>query len=351
MTKHIGTPLLTAALVISLVGNLLGSQKEDQEKRAASPTFEQALSWFPSNTETLTIAEAFDVPQMLKPPQEIATGFADPFRAGLFEGFGNVIAVEALIGHRVSLALQGERNFDVVSAFGSWRREACSIFFFEQDLGTVWNIIVKPLRAKATKVRSMVGHEVFQFPSTTVMESSFKLKKWQGLFVVRVEPNVLMIASSDRYLEDLLRRRDSKPKERALPKTLPEWQHVDQSTPFYMVRDIPIELPRTFFTGVTWSWKPEKLVVTFVGARPGAEKAIRYLWTGGKDLTLPVQPSIRAEEGRIVVTLMTDKFREDFIPSFFWYRLLVYRVHGDDGTLFSGRAYIPEALRPVPSLH
>lgn len=57
--------------------------------------------------------------------------------------------------------------------------------------------------------------------------------------LVLLEPNIVLCASSDRYLEAVLRGVDQAARTRALPYDLPEWKHVDFDAPVWMLRHVP----------------------------------------------------------------------------------------------------------------
>jgi hypothetical protein len=52
--------------------------------------------------------------------------------------------------------------------------------------------------------------------------------------LVMLEPNIVLCASSDRYLEAVLRGVDQAARTRALPYDLPEWKHIDFDAPVWM---------------------------------------------------------------------------------------------------------------------
>ena len=103
-------------------------------------------------------------------------------------------------------------------------------------------------------MRTLVGREVFVFPSTTVMESGFIQTKWQGTYYVLLKPNTVLCASSDRYLESVLRRVDEAPQARALPDNLPEWKQVNFDAPAWMLRHVPKAQEKVHAVGATASF-------------------------------------------------------------------------------------------------
>jgi hypothetical protein len=161
------------------------------------------------------------------------------------------------------------------------RREGCSIIVFENDLGTAAREWTEGLRGKAKAVRSLVGHEVFVFPSSTVMEGEFKETEWQGNFFVLLDPRTILSATSDRYLESVLQRVKVEPKARALPDTLPEWKHVDLDAPVWMIRHRPRVHKKTRTIGVTAAFRRDGFRVEYIPNRENDEdgKRAKDNWT------------------------------------------------------------------------
>jgi hypothetical protein len=127
-----------------------------------------------------------------------------------------------LAGSKVVLALRGARNLDIVSSFGSLRSEGCAVIVFENNLDDIAKGWLGTVRDGSKEVRRIGNRDVFVFPSTTVMEPWFEQKPWQGTFIVVVQPNTLLCATSDRYLKDVLGRLDAKSVGRAPTHDLPE---------------------------------------------------------------------------------------------------------------------------------
>ena len=74
----------------------------------------------------------------------------------------------------------------------------------------------------------------------------------------------MLCASSDRYLESVLRRADEVPASRALPDDLPEWKQVDFDAPVWMLRHIPKAAGKTHAVGVTAAITRDGFRVTYI---------------------------------------------------------------------------------------
>lgn len=172
----------------------------------------------------------------------------------------------------------------MVSAFGSVRSEGCAILVFAQELGEAAGEWTRMLRKSAKAIRRVAGREVFEFPSTVVMESVFKPKPWQGTFLLQLSPNTLLCAFSDKYLDELLTRIDQPQKKRALAEELPEWKYVKPNAPVWMLRHFPkgqSKEKRRLLDGITWSLTKDRLNVVYVPAGDAAqsiEKRVLKQW-------------------------------------------------------------------------
>lgn len=303
------------------------------------------LKWLPADTETLVVAQSFeiskpepmdlDVPKDLKP---MIQSLALEELMGLGAGDRDLKYLEPLFGKKVRIALTGGRNFEIVSSFGSMRSENCSIIIFEKELGQAGKEWTERVRQDAMAVRQLVGREVFVFPSTTVMEGWHKLEPWQGACFVMLKPDTLLCASSDRYLEELLKRIDKTPMRRALPDSLPEWRHVDPTSAAWMLRHIPEGNPDRLISGATWTWKDDRLQVIYVSlAEKGelVEHSVRKRWnlTQRPRSELPLlearaEKIERRDDGTVAVTIRTKDVGWE--PTF-WFSLQCYVLRGEDG--------------------
>jgi hypothetical protein len=169
-----------------------------------------------------------------------------------------------LRGRKIEHIVSGARSFEGVSSFGGLRSEGCAILIFENDLGEAAREWTESLRKGARAVRALVGREVFVFPSVTVMEPWVKQAPWQGTYLVLLKPNTVLCATSDRYLESVLRRVDQAPEVRALPDGLPEWKHVDFDAPAWMLRHVPRSGNGSHPIGVTAAFTRDRFRLVYV---------------------------------------------------------------------------------------
>ena len=227
-------------------------------------------------------------------------------------------------GRKIECIVSGARNFEGVSKFGSLRCESCTIIVFENDLGDAAREWTQSLRQGAKAVRTLVGREVFVFPSTTVMDRFWKQTKWQGTYFVLLRPNTVLCASSDRYLESVLRRVDEAPETRALPDNLPEWKQVDFEAPAWMLRHIPKVGERTHTVGLTAAFMRNGFRVVYI-PKVGSEvniKAIREEWLVTATQIMRDQlKTVRQPDGTVVLSY-NEKLGDDTL----WFGWQLYRL-------------------------
>ena len=113
--------------------------------------------------------------------------------------------------------------------------------------------------------------------------------------------------------EDLLERVDAPQARRALPEDLPEWKHVNQAAPAWMLRHISKGRGRRVIQGVTWAVTKDKFQAVYVPVA-GEEKRAGSVALGNwqpetEELQLPpdVRPTPeRGADGTVVVSSTTE---------------------------------------------
>jgi hypothetical protein len=96
------------------------------------------------------------------------------------------------------------------------------------------------------------------------MEASVTPKPWQGTFLVLLTPKVILSATSDKYLEQVLANLDVVPTVQAFPDTLPEWKHVDTTAPAWMLRHVPESTAERTLDGVTMTGHRDYCRITYL---------------------------------------------------------------------------------------
>jgi hypothetical protein len=204
-----------------------------------SQTAEQALSWLPSDTETVTVANGPFVMPDLKPQADETHGGGESddyevertFKSialGLF-GFKDGLLAKHFTGAKILLGMEGSRHFRPPSGLGGAPYEGCAIAVFEDDITNRASAFVKDSSTVALRTEQIEGQQV------TVFQEKLEEDVWTT-FVAFPKPNIALAASSKEYLHEVLARLKGKRGERALPDTLTEWKHVNAQAEFWAVR-------------------------------------------------------------------------------------------------------------------
>lgn len=205
---------------------------------------QKTLASLPADTESVVVARSFKIPGSEDKPisdlepakaaaevlQTLATGPISYMKSGEFTG--------PLAGRKVALAVGAGRRFDVVSAFGEQRYQGCHVLIFEEELAAAGHRMTELLRKKAVDTREIEGCETYVFNSVFAKESFVKDEPWEGVFIVHPRSNVVLCATQEAFLKEVLGRLKVEPTGRALSLQLPVWKYVDGTASAWMVRHV-----------------------------------------------------------------------------------------------------------------
>jgi hypothetical protein len=107
--------------------------------------------------------------------------------------------------------------------------QGCHILQFEPAADRAIQKAFRTCQDKAEKKIELEGEQVAVF--TEQLENDV----W-SYFVSRPRPGILICATDQSYLAEVLKRVARKPERRALPADLPEWKHVDVKARVWSVR-------------------------------------------------------------------------------------------------------------------
>lgn len=303
-SDHLARFFLLPVSLSCMVG-VLGSSAIAQSSAARGPKLpdevERIWRWFPADTETMIVARDVTWKSLAGEPstpsqpmtdderhvaqQQAFVAFARQIALGrlLTLGGGNMLQpgkyLSRLKGRSAPLVVYGGRDYEIVSAFGSYRYHGASVVVFADGAKDDLDQLLAALAAAAAEVRRLGDREVFVFPADKdEMESIYQLQPWQGTYVTRIEPNVLLCATSDVYLQEMLGRMAELPRDRALPTNLPEWKYVDATASAWGLRRIP-PVDGQQLAGIVWLMQP--------GGRPTFEAF--YFPAAGGNVERPSQ--------------------------------------------------------------
>jgi hypothetical protein len=197
-------------------------------------SIEHVLWWLPEDTETVSVMRGpFKVAAPAEPSASMSA--ADFVELGLSRaafGYLRVIKRGAFqkhfIGRAVSLCVEGSRRFRPPKHLGGTQFEGCSIIVLKQDFAER-TALLNEMALQAKLFHNLVGHRVAEF------EEKLEDDIWK-LFIAMPAPNVLLCATNQGFLTDVLTRMRQKAVNRALPEGLLEWKHVNTTAKFWWLR-------------------------------------------------------------------------------------------------------------------
>jgi hypothetical protein len=207
--------------------------------KGAQPSIsvDQALFWLPPNTETLLVAQGpFEVAPV--EPGDPRQGESPPmermlqlFACGPSANAERSTLLKSLKDLKIAFVMEGARGFRSPKGLGLMPYEGCHIMVFKDDLKTAQDDFVKALKAANAEEKQIVGQKTF------VIKSKLENDQWTFYFTMP-KPNIILAATDQAYLEDVLKRiaMKEKPADRALPDSLPEWKHVNRKAGFWGIR-------------------------------------------------------------------------------------------------------------------
>jgi hypothetical protein len=196
------------------------------------------LSWIPSDTETLLAANGpiwmsnFNVERPGEDSREITSEelekYFDGLTLGLF-GTGKGLLEKRLERKKILFALEGSRHFRPPAGLGEVPFEGAAVAIFEDNLSDIRDAFMKDAAIAALRIQEIEGQKiaVFQEPSERDVITTFVTFPQEG---------VVLIATNEKFLRDILVRMRGAMGERALPDGLPEWRFVNKRAQFWGLR-------------------------------------------------------------------------------------------------------------------
>jgi len=217
----------------------LARRQSDSPIQMAAPSelVEQALSWLPADTETVTAANGpLSLPDLnQEEPNPPVHGDADETEelfkrvpVGLF-GFKKGLVGNYFKNDKVLFALEGSRNFRTPAGLGEGPYQGCDIAVFASDVNAHAKVFLKDSSDAVLKTEQIEGQQVIVF------QEQLEEDTWTT-FVAFPKPNIAVAASNEEYLREVLARINGKRGVRALPESLPEWKYVNTHAAFWALR-------------------------------------------------------------------------------------------------------------------
>ena len=204
---------------------------------------QQAISWLPSDTETVITTNLENGPD-LTPPQlfntekenesnpqvstkELWQRFAAiPLRR--FDSKGGLIA-GMFKGRRLQWAIEGSRHFRDPAGLGEMPYEGCEIVVFKDDISVNRRSFLNSAKTIGFTTEEIEGQAVATY------QEKMEADVWT-ILVAFPRTKMVLIATNRDYLQQVLARMKSPGNSKALPIDLPEWKHVNVEAPFWGLR-------------------------------------------------------------------------------------------------------------------
>ena len=289
------------ALIAGIV--VVGVASAGQRASAQSPRIDiaNAIAWLPSNTETLIVARGpIDLGETADALSDLSGHLARSVAGGpLGDAKGDVFRL--LSGAHIRFAVEGARAFRAPRGLGLGPYEGCHILAFENVDGPVIDRFMSALETAGAAATRVAGVDAM-------------LVKWRAeddewsAFVVRARPDVIVIATSERMLSDVLERAQRGGAGRAFPRSLQEWAGVDTSASVWAIRHYlregsrsdptspltseqrPANEPDTLAVGMAVSvgGRPGKFVAHYYSTNSQAQAIARRLWSHPREGLTPL---------------------------------------------------------------
>lgn len=198
----------------------------------------RVLSWLPADTETLLVAtrpfwmsnfqigEEGDKNRKVT-KEELEKNF-ESLTLSLFNSKEGLLE-KHLEGKKVLFAAEGSRHFRSPAGLGELPFEGCALAVFKDDLGDSRDAFMKDAAHVAVRMEEIEGQKV------AVFEEPSEQDIWT-IFITFPQKGVVLVATNERFLQEMLARMRRSEGERALPDTLPEWRYVNRQAQFWGLR-------------------------------------------------------------------------------------------------------------------
>jgi hypothetical protein len=235
---------LVVALSLFALSVNLAPAAEPAQGQANAPSTDELLNWLPADTETICVIQEpfrFDDPKKADAKKPESIYMIDVLFRGPFYTTERCAALySSLVGQKVLRVVEGSRQFESPGDFGMMHYRGCQIIVFDGSADVAWNSIQKAIGSQR--------HETARIDGTDVLILPKEPNKAWAYYFARPKSNILLAATDRDYLSETLARIGKKSADRALPKELAEWKHVDTKSPMWAVRHFDHKRGPTDFT-------------------------------------------------------------------------------------------------------
>ncbi|HLF84541.1 MAG TPA: hypothetical protein VI837_10235 [Blastocatellia bacterium] len=195
----------------------------------------EVLWWLPEDTETVSVARGpFKAPQISEPsanisPSEYVEYALTASSLSLIHLIWDGSLYKSIVGSTVKFCVEGSRRFREPKSLGSMLYEGCSITVLESGMIPSRSALVNQMTQGANQVQTIAGQRVMMF------EKKLEDDLWK-IYVAVPESNILLCATNQDFLIQVLNRMQHRADKRALQEDLPEWKQVNTGARFWAVR-------------------------------------------------------------------------------------------------------------------
>lgn len=233
---------------------------------SALPSVEDVIKWLPANTETLMVARKAG---WLGEMAGELSG-ADEARQLLAIGMGGAETGTARLEYE--FVVNGSRAFKRPKDLGLTPYEGCKI------------IGMKPAEFKRVQAIFKAGGKKILVDGQEGYEFSRMMEQDLWKFSVVFVDGLMLCATDEGYLAEVLKRRGGKRTGRALPESLPQWKFVDQKAPFWVVRQAASEVKaldkKLFGYAMTLTSDEKQFRVVSLSKDPKGFEIAKDFWEG-----------------------------------------------------------------------
>jgi hypothetical protein len=215
--------------------------------------------------------------------------------------------------------------------------EGCEILLFDDSADEALRAAVEKCLQVAPRTLELVGTKVATFTEKSEQDN------W-SLFVARPQHGVLLCATNEKFLEQVLTRMQGEAKDRAFPDELPEWEHVNVEAQAWAIRhfreDFASDDPSSPLVGATPADASDAKAsgITFwIEAKEKATAKVRYLTSARNGLQIASIRWNRPSEKLVpaikeikpgVIEISTSVDDESEVAWTFLFVLMWYLGHG-----------------------
>jgi hypothetical protein len=199
---------------------------------------ERALSWLPSDTETVFVAKGpFTIPAAFPQHDPVTDKVTDREVDQMLQCLPMALfdiedghLLQQLKGQRVDVAIEGSRHARPPSGLGGQPYEGAAIVVLGPGSQITPNAVLQKLQGESIRSEAIQGFHVLVFQKK--MEDDL----WTT-YLAFPEKDVVVVATDRGYLEEVLTRsKGGGAQKRALPHSLPEWGVIDQKAAYFGIR-------------------------------------------------------------------------------------------------------------------